>query len=122
MKKLILLFVLLLSYAVFSQSKTVEIDVKGVCGMCKARIEKAALKTKGVKYAQWSPETQKLSAIINSKKTNIRTIAINISAVGHQASEFPVDNDVYNSLPLCCQYRDPNAKKMHKMDMKKSKN
>ena len=65
----------------------------------------------------------KLSAIINSKKTNIRTIAINISAVGHQASEFPVDNDVYNSLPLCCQYREiQNAKKMHKMDMKKSKN
>ena len=122
MKKLILLFVLLLSYPVFSQSKTVEIDVKGVCGMCKARIEKAALKTKGVKYAQWSPETLKLSAIIDSKKTNIRRIAINISAVGHQASEFPVDNDVYNSLPLCCQYRDSNAKKMHKMDMKKSKN
>ena len=122
MKKLILLFVLLLSYPVFSQSKTVEIDVKGVCGMCKARIEKAALKTKGVKYAQWSPETQKLSAIITSKQTHIRTIAINISAVGHQASEFPVDNDVYNSLPLCCQYRDPHAKKMHKMDLKKSKN
>jgi cation transport ATPase len=90
--------------------------------MCKTRIEKAALKTKGVKYAQWNPETQKLSAIINSNKTNIRTIAINISAVGHQASEFPVDYDIYNSLPPCCQYRDPNAKKMHKMDMKKSKN
>ena len=98
MKKLIIFFGLLLSYPVFSQSKTVEIDVKGVCGMCKARIEKAALKTKGVKYAQWNPETQKLSAIINSNKTNFRTIAINISAVGHEASEFPVDNDIYLSL------------------------
>ena len=122
MKKLIIFFGLLLYYPVFSQNETIEIDVKGVCGMCKARIEKAALKTKGVKYAQWSPETQKLSAIINSNKTNIRTIAINISAVGHEASEFPVNNDVYNSLPPCCQYRNPNAKKMHKMDMKKSKN
>ena len=122
MKKLIIFFGLLLYYPVFSQNETIEIDVKGVCGMCKARIEKAALKTNGVKYAQWSSDTQKLSAIINSKKTNIRTIAINISAAGHEASDFPVNNDVYNSLPPCCQYRDPNAKKMHKMDMKKSKN
>ena len=122
MKKLIIFFGILLYYPVFSQNETIEIDVKGVCSMCKARIEKAALKTNGVKYAKWSPETQKLSAIINSNKTNIRTIAINISAVGHEASEFSVNNDVYNSLPPCCQYRDPNAKKMHKMDMKKSKN
>ena len=122
MKKLILFFILVLSYNVFSQNETIEIDVKGVCGMCKARIEKAALKTTGVKYAQWSPNTQKLTAIINSEKTNIKTIAINISSVGHEASEYPVKNDVYNSLPPCCQYKNPNAKKMHKMDMKKSKN
>ena len=32
------------------KNKKVSFEVKGNCGMCKARIEKAALKVKGVKY------------------------------------------------------------------------
>ena len=45
----------------------VAIEVDGVCMMCKKRIEKAALNSKGVKFATWDIKTHKLSLIIDEK-------------------------------------------------------
>lgn len=50
--------------------------------MCKARIEKAA-KTKGVKTAQWSPETQILTVQYNPDNTNTDVILQHVADVGH---------------------------------------
>ena len=49
----------------YAQNKNakVTIEVDGVCMMCKNRIEKACLKTKGVKSAVWNVETHNLSLI-----------------------------------------------------------
>ena len=46
----------------FSQNKNAKasIEVDGVCMMCKTRIEKASLKTKGVKSAVWNVRTHEL--------------------------------------------------------------
>ena len=61
----------------------VAIEVDGVCMMCKKRIEKAALNSKGVKFATWDIKTHKLSLIIDENKTDTKTIQNNIAAVGH---------------------------------------
>ena len=66
---IITLLLLLVSSIGFSQNnsnKTIEVD--GVCKMCKKRIEKACLKTKGVKSAVWNVKTHELNLIYNKNK------------------------------------------------------
>ena len=92
----------------------VSIDVDGVCMMCKKRIEKAALNTKGVKFASWNMKTKKLSLIIDERKTNTKTIQKNIAAVGHDTKDFKATEKAYNSVDPCCKYRDPDVVKNHK--------
>ena len=89
MKKIIItLGVILIGFSVHSQeikknknAKEV-IKVDGICGMCKKRIETAALKTKGVKFAIWSPETHQLNLIMDERKTDVTTIQKNILKLG----------------------------------------
>ena len=50
------------------KNKSVSFEVKGNCGMCKSRIEKASIKLKGVKFATWSPETKLFEAVIDERK------------------------------------------------------
>ena len=67
---ILLLAILFTPFVSISQSKSMKaiIQVDGVCGMCKNRIEKACLKTKGVKHASWSIETHKLDLIYDARK------------------------------------------------------
>ena len=69
----LLLMITSIGYAQNKNAKaTIEVD--GVCMMCKNRIEKACLKTKGVKSAVWNVETHKLSLIYDERKVNLETI------------------------------------------------
>ena len=88
-----------------TQTQKDSIDVRGNCGMCKKRIEKAALGTKGVKYANWTAETQQLTLIYNVKKTSTKSIAKNIAAAGHEADSIVATEEAYNALPACCMYK-----------------
>ena len=101
-----------------AQTQKETLDVRGNCGMCKARIEKAAVQVKGVKYAVWQAETEQLRLLFNAKKTTVDSIAASISAVGHEANGIPVKDEVYADLPMCCQYRDESSKEMHGTMMK----
>ena len=56
----------------------VSFEVDGICGMCKKRIETAALKSKGVKFAIWSVKTHQLSVILDERKTDVKKIQKNI--------------------------------------------
>ena len=47
------------------ESDTLSIWVNGLCGMCKTRIETAALKVRGVESANWDTETRMLSITQN---------------------------------------------------------
>ena len=82
------------------------IEVDGVCGMCKERIEKAAIKTKGVKTATWSIETHMLSMIFDENKTSLQTIEENIAAAGHDTKNVSATEEAYENLHHCCKYRD----------------
>ncbi|WP_339701241.1 cation transporter [uncultured Marixanthomonas sp.] len=121
MKKVITVFVLLITTITFAQNKNARtsLEVDGVCGMCKERIEKASIKTKGVKSAIWDVQTHELKLIFNEKKTNLDAIKENILAVGHDVEDLKATNEAYNSVHPCCKYRDEVVKDDHKGEVEK---
>ena len=117
MKNLILTISLsLISLSAVAQNKNAKtiIEVDGVCGMCKARIEKAAFGVKGVKSAVWDTETHYLNLIFDERKTNIKTISENIAEAGHDTKMIEATEEAYNSIHDCCKYRDEKVKEDHK--------
>ena len=108
MKQLVILVLLFTGTITFAQNKNAKstIEVDGICQMCETRIEKACLKTKGVKSADWNVETHQLDLIYNEKKTDLMTIKKNIAAVGHDMKDLKATDEAYNNLHGCCKYRD----------------
>ncbi len=93
-------------------------EVDGVCMMCKKRIEKAALNTKGVKFANWNLNTHQLMVIIDERKTNKKIVCENIARVGHDTKEVKAAQEVYDNLHGCCKYRDEEIRENYKKDSK----
>ena len=77
--------------------------VKGNCGSCKARIEKAA-KSAGATSAIWSAENQMLTLDFISAKTSSDAILKKIAEVGHDNEKYKSSESVYKNLPDCCLY------------------
>lgn len=115
MKNLVIVLIMLIGSGVFAQNKNARasIEVDGVCMMCKERIEKACIKTKGVKSAIWNVETHELKLIYDERKTNVETITESILAVGHDTQELKATDEAYNSVHACCKYRDEDVKQDH---------
>ena len=108
MRKLLIITLLLAVTTSFSQSKNerASIEVDGVCMMCKARIEKAAIRTKGVKSAVWSVKTHELKLIYDGRKTNLDSIKSSVLNVGHDTMDLKATEEAYNTVHPCCRYRD----------------
>jgi copper chaperone CopZ len=133
MKKIIfILSIMLVGFTAQSQkveqnkNAKVSCEVDGVCGMCKKRIETAALKTKGVKFAVWSIKTHKLNLIIDERKTDLAQVQQNILKVGHdiilnEDKKLEAKLEAYNSVDPCCKYREDEIVLDHKGAMKKQK-
>ena len=116
MKNIIIVALMLIGTMSFSQNKNakVSMEVDGVCGMCKARIEKACLNTKGVKFADWSIETHELKLIFDERKTNSEIIKNQILAAGHDVEAVKATDEAYATVHACCKYRDEAVKEEHK--------
>jgi len=133
MKKIIFIFSLfLVGFSTQSQeikkkkNAKVAFEVDGICGMCKKRIETAALKTKGVKFAIWNVESHQLNVIIDERKTDALTIQKNILKVGHDVvgldkEKLEATEEAYSSVHPCCKYRDEEIVLDHKGGLKKQK-
>ena len=133
MKKIIFLFsIFLIGFSAQSQevkknkNAKISMEVDGICGMCKKRIETAALKTKGVKFAIWSVETHQLNVIMDERKTDVAKIQQNILAVGHDVfglneTKLEASEEAYNNVHPCCKYRDEEIILDHEGEMKKQK-
>lgn len=121
MKKLLSIVLLLMTTMVFAQNRNAKasFEVDGVCNMCKERIETACIKTKGVKSANWDVNTHQLDLIYNQKKTNLNEIKKGILEVGHDLVNATATEEAYNSVHLCCRYRDEVVKDDHKDDKDK---
>jgi len=115
MKKIIILIIACVTTFTYAQDKNTKasIEVDGVCQLCKKRIEKAAIRTKGVKSAFWNVNTHELKLIYDGRKTNIETISTNIAKVGHDTKEVKATKEAYNSVNPCCKYRDETVVKNH---------
>lgn len=124
MKNIIIVIVMLVGVTAFSQNKNARatLEVDGVCLMCKERIEKASIKTKGVKSAVWNVKTHELKLIFDERKTDLKTIQKNIVAVGHDTKELKATDEAYNSVHPCCKYRDKEIVDDHKNDNKDNGN
>lgn len=109
------LTILCMSTTSFAQNKNAKasIEVDGVCMMCKNRIEKASLKTKGVKSAVWNVESHELKLIFDENKTDLKTIQKKIASVGHDTKEFKATDEAYDSVHPCCKYREDEVVKEH---------
>ena|SRR5690554_824611 len=117
MKKVILIIgILLIGATGFSQNKNARatIEVDGVCGMCKERIEKASIQAKGVKSAIWDVNTHELKLIYNERKTDLTKIQQSIADSGHDTKDIKAEDTVYESIDPCCKYRDPQVVEDHK--------
>jgi len=118
MKKIIITLVLFFTIITTQAQKKnakINLEVDGVCMMCKGRIEKAALTTKGVKFANWNVKTHDLMLIIDERKTNKKTICEVLAKAGHDSKEIKATLEAYNSLHPCCKYRDDEIIEDHKM-------
>lgn len=115
MKNLLIIVLLLTGSVTYAQNKNAKAttEVDGVCMMCKARIEKACLNTKGVKFAKWDLKTHQLSLIFDDRKTSLKTIETNILAVGHDVKETKATDEAYAKVHPCCKYRDEDVKEVH---------
>ncbi len=97
--------------AVFAQAKTEKIEVKGNCGMCEKRIEKAANSVEGVTNAQWNKETKMLSFSMNENQAKAMQVHKAVAKAGHDTKKMKATDEAYNKLPACCQYDRTEAKK-----------
>lgn len=118
MKIIAILGIFLIGITGVAQNKNAKatIEVDGVCGMCKERIEKASIKAKGVKSAVWNVETHELDLIYNEGKTDLGKIQQSIADSGHDTQNIKADDAVYESIDPCCKYRDQQVIDDHKKD------
>jgi cation transport ATPase len=90
--------------ASFAQTESKTIEVKGNCGMCEKRIEKAANTIEGVTDAQWNKETKMLAFSLDANKASMEQVQKAVAAAGHDTKKVKATDEVYNKLPGCCQY------------------
>ena len=98
------------TFMVFAADKTEKFEVKGNCGMCEKRIEKAALAVDGVSKAEWDKATKKLAVVLDDSKTSTDKIEVAVAKAGHDTPHHKAKDEVYNKLPGCCKYDRAEAK------------
>lgn len=84
--------------------KKEKFKVAGNCGMCEARIEKAAKSVNGVTAADWDKETKMLVVSFDAAEVNIKKVHEAIAGVGHDTELVRADDETYAGLPACCKY------------------
>ncbi len=96
---------------VFAQSKTNSFEVKGNCGMCEKRIEKAAESLNGVTEADWDLETKMVEVTYDASIVDLKQIHNAIAKAGHDTRMAKAPDEVYENLPGCCKYDRSDDKK-----------
>ena len=100
----------LFSFSSFAQAKKVNsatLKVWGNCGMCKARIEKAA-KAAGASTAVWNEDSKMLTYKYASAAT-AKKVEAAVAQVGHDTENMTAPDAVYAQLHECCKYDRKNA-------------
>jgi len=99
------------TFTVFAGEKTEKFKVKGNCGMCEKRIEKAANAVDGVQNADWDKESKMMVVKFDDAKTSTDNIEKAIAKAGHDTPHHKAKDEVYEELPGCCKYDRTEEKK-----------
>jgi len=94
---------------------TIRIQVDGICGMCKERIENAALATVGISFADWDIPSKTLTLTLSPEPFDAMALHRNISAVGHDTDEMKAPDEAYEALHACCKYRSEAVRNAHRV-------
>lgn len=97
------------------------IPVRGECGMCESRIEDTALKVIGVAFADYDLSTHLLTVEIDPHLFVKIELIKSILQAGHDADGLTAPDNICNKLPVCCKYRDADAKKHPESAQEKSR-
>lgn len=81
--------------------------VYGNCGMCERTIEGSLKEIEGVTLADWDKETDQMMVSFNPEVISLAAIKQKIADVGYDSDTHRAKEEVYNSLPACCQYERP---------------
>ena len=90
--------------AVFAGNKMEKFKVYGNCGLCEARIEKAAKSVDGVSKADWNKDTRMMQVTFDDSKTDVHKVEMAIAKAGHDTEMHKATDEAYNKLPSCCKY------------------
>lgn len=85
-------------------TKQEKVMVAGNCGMCEARIVKAAKGVSGVTNVAWDKNTKLMTVGFDSNTTSLLEIEKAVSAAGHDTHTSKAADTTYKSLPVCCLY------------------
>jgi Cu(I)/Ag(I) efflux system membrane fusion protein len=81
------------------------LSAQGACEMCKERIEQAAKDVEGVIDASWDLDSKQLQLTYDEGKTSLEAVSRAVATAGHDTESDKADDETYNALPPCCQYR-----------------
>lgn len=97
-----------------AQSKITKIvlEVDGLCGMCKERIENAAYLT-GVKQVNWDKATHELDVVFRNDKVSEEQIIASINNAGHDVKGSLASAEQYKQIHSCCRFRDSDLRSKH---------
>lgn len=87
-----------------SNLKKQTVKVWGECGMCKEKIEAAAIGA-GATSARWNTGTKILSLAYEPATTDLTKIENAVAAVGYDTRDVAASKEAYAALPSCCQYQ-----------------
>lgn len=87
--------------------ETEKFTVYGNCGMCERTIENSLKDVEGISKGDWDRETDIMTIVFNPEKISLDDIKQKIADVGYDSDTHRAKDEVYNSLPGCCQYERP---------------
>ncbi len=87
--------------------KTEQFRVYGNCGMCEKTIEGSLKDVEGVSLADWNKETDQMTVTYDPELITLDQIKQKIANVGYDSDTHRAKDEVYESLPGCCQYERP---------------
>lgn len=73
------------------------------CDMCKEKIEKDLVLTKGVKKVVVNVDKKEIKVTYNAEKTTEAKIKTAISKIGYDANDVIADKKAHDRLAKCCQ-------------------
>ena len=94
---------LLLPMMVMAGDKEVTFKSSINCDMCKEKIEKDLVLTKGVKKVNVDVEKKEIKVTYSSEKTTEAKLKKAISKIGYDADEVVANKKAHDHLAKCCQ-------------------